>query len=290
MKQKIWWISIQYGQGDKTIVILPGFGSQSPVIQYKTLVEGLRDNYRVVVVEYFGYGYSMGIKEERSNDKIAGEIKKLLEVAEINGPYVLMPHSLSNIYAMKFAEKYPDDVQAIISIDGTFPNEVEDSYRLSKIKDTVTNVNITSIWELTGFERILSYISPKTFYIDKMKERSDIFTSEDLKVYRNRIGSSYLTRTMVREAKKIEENMKEMKDYKYPSYLPVLEILSTDTIKEYKEDKDSGNATVDLIDLASIPITNKDIQVVYEIEGDHMLQLSNPATLVSSIKAFLANF
>lgn len=232
----------------------------------------------------------MSIDKERSNENIASEIKKLLEMAEIGGPYILMPHSSSNIYAMKFQEKYPDEVQAIISIDGTYPSEVEDSYRLSKIKDTVTNVNITSIWELTGFERILSYVHPKTFYMDKMKEMPNIYSNEDFKVYRNRIGSSYLTRTMVREAKKFEDNMKEMKDYKYPDNLAVLEILATDTVKEYQDDKLSGKSSVNLQDLAQKPITNSSLQITYEIKGDHMLQLTNPNELINAIKTFLANF
>ena len=40
------------GKGSKTIVILSGFGMQSPIIQYKTLVDGLKDEYKVVIVEY----------------------------------------------------------------------------------------------------------------------------------------------------------------------------------------------------------------------------------------------
>ena len=47
------------GEGPKTIVILAGFGSQSPIIQYKALADGLKDEYKVAIVEYFGYGYSM---------------------------------------------------------------------------------------------------------------------------------------------------------------------------------------------------------------------------------------
>lgn len=278
------------GEGSKTIVILSAFGSQSPIIQYKTLLEGLKNDYKVVIVEYFGYGFSMSIKEPRTNENIASEIKRMLELREIYGPYVLVAHETSNMYAMKFQEMYPDLVQGIVSIDGLYPSEINDQYRAKQISSKVSNVNITSIFELTGFERIASYLSPKTFYIDKMKEMPDIYTKEDISVYRNRIGSQYLSRTMVREINKLEDNMNEMKDYKYPDYLPVLEILASESVKMYSYDKENTNSSVNLYDLANGVITNQEIQQLKEVEGDYMLQLTNPNATITAIKNFLFTF
>ena len=278
------------GEGSKTLVILSAFGSQSPIIQYKTLLEGLKDDYKVVIIEYFGYGYSMSIKKPRTNENIASEIKKTLELREIYGPYVLIAHETSNMYAMKFQEMYPDLVQGIVSIDGLYPSEIEDEYRAKQISNKVSNVNITSIFELTGFERIASYVSLKTFYIDKMQEMPDVYTKEDIAVYRNRIGSQYLSRTMVREINKLQDNMNEMKEYKYPTYLPVLELLSSESVKLYSYDKDSGASKVNLYELANNVITNPEIQRMSLIEGDYMLQLTNPTTTINTIKNFLASF
>ncbi len=278
------------GDGSKTIVILSAFGSQSPIIQYKTLLEELKNDYKVVIVEYFGYGYSMSIKKPRTNENIASEVKRTLELREIYGPYVIVAHETSNMYAMKFQEMYPDLVQAIVSIDGLYPSEIDDQYRAKQISNKVSNVNITSIFELTGFERVTSYVSPKTFYIDKMKEMPDIYTKEDLSVYRNRIGSQYLSRTMVREINKLQDNMNEMKEYKYPDYLPVLEILASQSVKIYSYDKESGSSNINLYDLANGVITNPEIQQIQEIEGDYMLQLTNPSATVNAIKNFLVSF
>lgn len=278
------------GDGSKTIVILSAYGLQSPIVQYKALWDQLKDEYKVVVIEYFGYGFSMSIKEPRINENFASEIKKTLEQREIYGPYVLVAQDTSNLYAMKFQEMYPDLVQGIVSISGVYPAEIEDEYRAKQINSRVANVNITSIFELTGFERIASYISPKTFYIDKMKEMTNIFTSEDISVYRNRIGSQYLSRTMVREINKLEDNMAELKDYQYPDYVPVLEILDSETESQYSQDKTNGLSSVSLEDLAEGVITNSSIQRVQVISGDSMLPLSNPNAVVSAIKSFLTSF
>ena len=278
------------GEGSKTLVILPAFGSPSPAIQYKTLVEALKNEYKVVVVEYFGYGYSMSMKEHpRTNENIAAEIKKVLELAGIPGPYVLMPHETSNVYAMYFQNAYPELVQGIVSIDGTYPAEIKDDYYKRQLTDRVSNVNITSIFELTGYERVLSYVKGDEFYIDKMKNMPDIYGKEEIKVYRNRIGSSYLSRTMVREINKLEDNMNQMQDYKYPDYLPVLEILASDTVSKYNTAKSNG-ATIDLKGLAQGTITNSDIQKIEEIKGDNVIQLTNPTELINSIRNFLTSF
>lgn len=287
------FINLYYvGEGDKTIVILPEFGAQSPVIQYKTLIDGLKNDYRVVVVEYFGYGYSMSMKaHERTCDNIIDEVKAALEYREIYGPYVLIASDTSNVYAMRFQEKYPENVQGIVSVNGVYPKEVEDTYRLQQVRDRVANININSIFELTGFERIASYLTPDMFYIDKMKAMTDIYTDEEISVYRNRIGSSYLSRTMVREINKLEDNMNQMKNYKYPDYVPVLEVLSSEKKDIYDYAKNSKESKVNLNDLANGVISNSSIQKVEVVEGDEqMLQLSNPTKLLLSIRNFLMTF
>lgn len=278
------------GEGPKTIVVLSGFGIQSPIIQYKALADGLKDEYRVVIVEYLGYGYSMSTKNERTNENIVNEIKKALEVSHIDGPYVLMPHSHANVYAMKFQTLYPELVQAIVSIDGQIPAELKDNYYETKLKNDVSNINLTSIFELTGFERVLSYVREDIFYIDRMKAMPNNYGKEEISVYRNRIGSNYLSSTMVREIKKLEENLNEMIDYKYPEYLPTLQILASDTIKEYNDAKKNLGAKADINELSKSLITNEEIQKVEIVEGDHMMHLTNVNDLVATIKLFLVTF
>ena len=46
------------GTGEETYVILPGYGSASPVLEFAPLVDELDDEATVVVVEPFGYGWS----------------------------------------------------------------------------------------------------------------------------------------------------------------------------------------------------------------------------------------
>lgn len=274
------------GSGDKTIVILPGFGSQSPIIQYKTLVTALNTEYRVVVVEYYGYGFSMNHNKERTAENIAKEINVVLNDIGV-GRCVLLAHSLSNLYACEYANLYPDNVESIISLDGTYPSEIKNSYLSQKYKEDITNVKLTSIAELTGFARVLSYVKPEIFYIDKMM-LNGVYTKADMKIYRNRIGSSYLTRPMVNEMKSLEKNMNDLVDYKYPDYMPVLQIMSKETVKEYDSFKSETKKS--LKDFANNMISNPTIQTSVEIDGDHMLQITATQKTVEVIKNFLISY
>ena len=90
-----------------------------------------------------------------------------------------------------------------------------------------------------------------------------------------------------KEINKAEDNLNEMKEYVYPDFLPVLQILSQDTVKQYNDVKTSGEATVNLNELAEKLITNPVIQKVEVLEGDHMIHLTNAQSIINSIKNFL---
>jgi len=50
-------VSVQ-GSGEKTIVILSGWGTENPIEDFAELAEKLSDTYKIVTIEYFGYGKS----------------------------------------------------------------------------------------------------------------------------------------------------------------------------------------------------------------------------------------
>lgn len=46
------------GEGKQTIVLIPGFGTGAPALDFKPLIDELSPFYKVVAVEPFGYGLS----------------------------------------------------------------------------------------------------------------------------------------------------------------------------------------------------------------------------------------
>lgn len=128
------------GEGEHTLVFLSGWGVASPILDFRTLYSRLSDEYKIVVIEKFGYGFSDDVDSERSFDTILRQDREALSEAGIEGPFILCPHSLSGLEALYWAQTYPDEVEAIVGLDMSLPlncdetdqAEMKDSYQLNK--------------------------------------------------------------------------------------------------------------------------------------------------------------
>lgn len=270
------------GNGNSTVVILPEFAECSPIIKYKTYSDRLSDNYKVVTIEYFGYGYSLSSKEDRTSMQIAQEIKSALTESGIGGPYIFVANGVSSLYLYAYSNLYPDDIEKMVVIDGVYPSSINDKYTEKYVEDLTTNATITSFAELTGYARIMSYINPSTFHIDKMKELN--FDKQDIKTYRKMIANRYYTGTMRREVKELKNNMENLASYTYPDYLPVTQILSNDYISEVDELVNEKKTKVKLEEYANSIMTNSTIQKVVTLDGGRAnLSLDNPDGVVEAI-------
>ena len=115
------------GSGDTTLVFLSGGGTCAPALDFRSLYSLLSDDHRVAVVEKFGYGFSEDSGgRPRDIDTILADTRAALSAAGVEGPYVLCPHSMSGLEALRWAQKYPDEVTAIVGLDMAVPEAYED--------------------------------------------------------------------------------------------------------------------------------------------------------------------
>lgn len=275
------------GEGDRTAVILSSFGTPSPIIQYKTYANFLASNgYRVVILEYFGYGYSLSSKEPRTVDNIVSEINMALEASEIYGPFTFIANGTSGLYAEAYENAFPGSIERLVLIDSVYPATIKEKFMKEHISDEEFNVTLTSVAELSGYARILSYVNPSMFGIDKMKEYG--FSKDDITFYRKMIANRFYTSTMVKEYKALADNMEKYKDYTFPDYLNVTQILSSEYIEEFENYKKEKLLNKDLEEYANDMITNEDIQKVVVVEGEkENLNISNPEEVEREFLNFL---
>ena len=119
------------GDGDHTIVFMSGWGEISPIYDFKALYSQLSNDYRIVVIEKFGYGFSDEVDGRRSFYTILRQDREALEKAGIIGPFVLCPHSLSGVEAILWAQRYPEEVEAIVGLDMMVANaNIQAKYRV----------------------------------------------------------------------------------------------------------------------------------------------------------------
>ena len=113
------------GSGEHTIVFMSGWGTPSPIYDFRPLYEKLSDDNRIVVIEKFGYGFSDEYDGDRDFDTILRQDREALEKAGIKGPFVLCPHSLSGLEAQLWAQNYPEEVEGIVGLDMTAVNSFD---------------------------------------------------------------------------------------------------------------------------------------------------------------------
>ena len=139
------------GGGKHTLVFLSGWGTTSPVLDFKALYALLEDEFRIVVPEKFGYGFSDIVRTERSFSANVELYRRALASLGIEGPYILCPHSLSGLEAMLWAQKYPHEVEAIMGLDTT-PAEFADELRSEELN--LRRVICGRLLNLTGLSRL----------------------------------------------------------------------------------------------------------------------------------------
>ena len=64
---------------DTTVILLPGLGSVSPVLEFRPLAEKLSAEYRVITVEPFGYGLSDPAGTDRTLNAVVNELHSCVE-------------------------------------------------------------------------------------------------------------------------------------------------------------------------------------------------------------------
>ena len=107
------------GEGPHTLVFLSGLGTTSPVLDFKVLYSKLEDEFRIVVPEKFGYGFSDIVNTPRSFAENVELYRRCLSNLGMEGPYILCAHSIAGLEAMLWAQKYPNEVEAIVGLDTT---------------------------------------------------------------------------------------------------------------------------------------------------------------------------
>lgn len=108
-------------QNTPKLVFMSGSGTVAPVYDFKILYEKLISDFRIVVIEKFGYGYSDLYEAPCDIDSVVNFQRQALEKAGEKGPFILLPHSMSGLEAIRWKQKYPDDVKAIIGLDMAVP-------------------------------------------------------------------------------------------------------------------------------------------------------------------------
>lgn len=204
------------GEGEHRIVFLSGGGTSAPTLDFKPLWSLLTDDYEIAVVEKAGYGWSEVADVSRDIDSILHETRTALLEAGVDAPYVLAAHSMSGLEAIRWAQKYPEEVEAIIGLDAAVP----EVYDVLDIPSTFVQ-SLGSFAARAGILRVFPSAMNQSAAID-----SGNLSEIDEDTYRALFHQSTLTKNMVDEAKEVAANAQKVKDDSVPEKTPMYFFIS----------------------------------------------------------------
>lgn len=260
------------GSGSKTIVLLSGYGTGSPVIDFAPLIKELSKNYKVVVAENFGYGWSDVTGTPRTAGNIVNETRTALLEAGIKPPYILMPHSIGGIYSLYYANTYPEEVEGIVGTDTSVPAQIKVISNGKKMS------GLAALEEITGFIRIRTKFNPSSV----IKEPdADAYTKDEIKLMRLMYCWHANNTSLINEANQIYANFEAVQNMKYPKSMPVLNFLSKETT--------DGFATLgmDWVSMHEQIVTENKASRSVVLEGGHYLHRTCSEKMAEEMQSFL---
>ena len=198
------------GEGPQTLVFLSGAGTASPILDFKDLYDGLSKQYKIVVVERAGYGYSEDTSKSRDVSEVLSETRQALARAHVSGPYIILSHSMASLETLLWQEKYPSEVKAIIGLDWALP----ESYAHLKMHPQI--LRMARLGSQLG---LLRYI-PSRLYVP-----NENLSSSDRRLYQRIAYRQILSQAMLNESLSVKENAKKV-DAKIDSQIPTLLLVS----------------------------------------------------------------
>ncbi|GGH51552.1 alpha/beta hydrolase [Paenibacillus silvae] len=249
------------GEGEETIVILPGFGTASPALDFKPLLSRLKSDYKVIVIEPFGYGLSDQTDKERSTANISSEIHEAVQSLGADR-YILMAHSISGLYSLDYVNRYPDEVEAFIGLDHSVPS-------LSEQKVETSDIVPVKWFRNLGFARLQLKLGDNPYeelpYDEKTQEQLNIL-----------IRKNMYNDTQLNEAVSMYSNFQTAKALTFPADLPVLFFVQKNhpVVHEWVSEHEKQ-------------IVNSKQGEIVLLEADHYLYRSHSMEIAEKIKDFM---
>jgi len=109
------------GSGSPTVVLDAGLGDFS--LAWELVQPEVAQSTRVCAYDRAGLGWSQRGPKPRTVANIVEELHTLLTEGGIEGPYVLVGHSLGGAYVRAYAFRYPEEVVGMVLVDASHEDQ-----------------------------------------------------------------------------------------------------------------------------------------------------------------------
>lgn len=106
---------LKSGTGRHPVVFLPGAGGVG--LDFFLAHEQVAHFATSLIYDRAGTGWSADVALPRSTSDVTDELRALLGTIGLRSPYVLVGHSLGGAYVQRYAQRFPDEVAAMLLIE-----------------------------------------------------------------------------------------------------------------------------------------------------------------------------
>ncbi|QIL46771.1 alpha/beta hydrolase [Vagococcus coleopterorum] len=249
---------VDVGEGEKTILLLPGQGTASPYLDFKPMIDELKKDHRVVTIEPFGYGLSSQTDRRRSVENIVEEIHEVAKSLNLS-KYTLMGHSIAGLYAVNYAQDYPEEMEGFVGIDSSTPEQPWPGI----------DMTVFDFLKTAGVFRALIKVNPETG-LGVTKESPDF---EQIKLLTMKNMSS---RAMKDELQELSNSFPDSRGLTYPKDMPVLLFVADNEMNQKN-----------WLEMHQAQVKDLNKGALIELPGAHYLHHTQMETIVKETTDFL---
>jgi pimeloyl-ACP methyl ester carboxylesterase len=85
-------------------------------------MDGVKGTTRICTYDRVNLGKSDKMSDVRTSQDIVDDLHAMLTSEGIEGPYIMVGHSIGGLHVRLFAEQYPDQVVGMLLLDSTHPD------------------------------------------------------------------------------------------------------------------------------------------------------------------------
>lgn len=188
------------GAGKETIIFLSGGLTSSPILDFKNLYSYLQEEFKIVVIEKFGYGFSSDSYISREVSIMVEETRQVLQRKNIQPPYILAPHSMSGIEALWWIKQYPHEIKALIGLD------MANHEAYNNLKINLFGFKLNRLLIKTKIVKLFPSL------IDSDAIRFGRLSAEEKETFRELFYRNFVSTAVLNEVRMVKQNAGKVKD------------------------------------------------------------------------------